>query len=90
LGLFTQLTQEQLNFIETFVRCEGKITRVEAELGLSYPTIKNRLHEVIRSLGYEPGESEPASISDNERKKILEELEKGEINYEEAMRMLGE
>lgn len=89
-GVFSQLSLEQLGFVETFVRCEGKITRMEAELGLSYPTIRNRLHEVIRALGYEPGEGEPGGMSEQERRKILESLEKGEINYEDAMRMLEE
>lgn len=89
-GAFSDLTPEQLAFVETFVRCEGKITRVEAELGLSYPTIRNRLHEVIRALGYEPGETEASGLSEQERRRILEELEAGEITYEDAMRMLEE
>lgn len=89
-GVFSQLTQEQLAFVETFVRCEGKITRMEAELGLSYPTIRNRLHEIIRALGYEPGEGESVGISEQERRSILEKLEQGKISYEDAMRMLEE
>ena len=89
-GVFSQLTLEQLTFVETFIRCEGKINRMEAELGLSYPTIRNRLHEVIRTLGYEPGEGESSGMSEQERKKILESLENGEISYEDAMRMLEE
>ena len=89
-GVFSQLTLEQLAFVETFVRCEGKITRMEAELGLSYPTIRNRLHEVIRALGYEPGEGDLSGMSEQERRKILESLEKGEISYEDAMRKLEE
>ena len=89
-GVFSQLTLEQLSFAETFIRCEGKITRMEAELGLSYPTIRNRLHEVIRSLGYEPGEGDSTRISETERRRILESLEKGEISYDDAMRMLEE
>jgi len=89
-GVFPRLNLEQLDFVETFVRCEGKITRMEAELGLSYPTIRNRLHDVIRAMGYEPGESEPAGLSERERSGILESLEKGEISYEDAMLMLAE
>ena len=90
-GHFEDLTPEQLSFIETFVRCEGKITRVEEELGLSYPTIRNRLHEVIRALGYDPSGEEPdASMSDEERRKILERLERGEISYQDAMQTLQE
>ena len=90
-GPFSQLTQEQLTFVETFVRLEGKITRMEDELGLSYPTIRNRLHEVIRSLGYEPGSSEePIRLTDEERQRILEDLDKGLISAEKAMLMLQE
>jgi hypothetical protein len=89
-GVFSQLSLEQLAFVETFVRCEGKITRMEAELGLSYPTIRNRLHEVIRAMGYEPGEGDPSGMSEQERREILERLEKGEISYEDAMQLLDE
>ena len=87
-GAFAGLTPEQLDFIETFVRCEGKITRMEEELALSYPTIRNRLLEVIRALGYEPGKEEAAEVSDEKRRGILEELETGKISAEDAMRLL--
>ena len=89
-GAFSQLKPEQLVFVETFVRCEGKITRMEAELGLSYPTIRNRLHDVIRALGYEPGEGESSGMSEEERRKVLEQLEGGDISYDEAMQKLEE
>ena len=88
-GAFEALTPEQLGFVETFIRCEGKINRMEDEIGLSYPTIRNRLHEIIRALGYEPGGEEPG-MSDEERRKVLEDLEQGKITYEDAMSMLKE
>lgn len=88
-GAFETLTPEQLGFVETFVRCEGKISRMEDEIGLSYPTIRNRLHEIIRALGYEPG-GEDRGMSDDERRKILEDLEQGNITYDDAMSMLQE
>jgi hypothetical protein len=89
-GPFSQLTPEQLVFAETFIRCEGKITRREDELDLSYPTIRNRLHEVIRALGYEPGVEEVAGLTDIERQRILEDLDQGKISADEAMRLLQE
>lgn len=90
-GLFSQLTPEQLDFVELFVRCEGKITRMEDELGLSYPTIRNRLHEVVRALGYEPGGAdEPIRLTNEERQRILEDLDKGLISADKAMQMLQE
>lgn len=89
-GAFNQLNEEQLAFVELFVRNEGKITRMEADLKLSYPTIRNRLLEVIRALGYEPGEDDFAGLGDEERKRILDDLERGEISYQEALRLIEE
>ena len=88
LGQFSNLSPEQMEFVFTFVRCEGKINRMEQELGLSYPTIRNRLHEVIRALGYEPGRDEPVEISQEKRNSILEDLSAGKITAEEATRLL--
>lgn len=87
-GHFANLAPEQIEFIVTFVRCEGKINRMEQEVGLSYPTIRNRLHEVIRALGFEPGRDESPEVSGDQRNKILEDLNTGKINAEVAMRML--
>lgn len=94
-GFFSQLSPEQLKFVETFVRLEGKIKHMEEEIGLSYPTIRNRLHEIIRALGYQPGPADEfddatstTGLSDEQRKRILEDLDKGLIGAEEAMRLL--
>ena len=87
-GHFASLTATQLDFVVTFVRCEGKINRMEDELNLSYPTIRNRLHEVIRALGYEPGRDETPEINDEKRRSVLEELDAGKITADEAMRIL--
>jgi hypothetical protein len=87
-GHFANLTQEQLHFIVTFVRCEGKINRMEDELNLSYPTIRNRLHEVIRALGFEPGKDETPEITTDQRNRILEDLNAGKISAAEATRLL--
>jgi len=87
-GAFAGLTPEQLDFIETFVRCEGKITRMQEEMALSYPTIRSRLQEVIRALGYEPGK-DSEEVSDEKRTSVLEQLDSGKITAEEAMRILN-
>jgi hypothetical protein len=89
-GPFAQLKQEQLAFIELFVRNEGRIKRLEDELKLSYPTIRKQLHDVIRALGYEPGGEEAAGLSEEQRQAILEDLDQGRIGYEDAMRLLRE
>ena len=90
---FAQLAPDQLKFVEIFVRNEGKLNRMEDELGLSYPTIRSRLLEIIRALGYEPGKEEaapPASPTPTvpDRKAILADLDAGRISFEDAMQML--
>lgn len=86
---FSQLTPEQMDFVETFVRLEGKITHMEKELGYSYPTIRKLLHDVIRALGYEPGgDDELPELSEAERQSILNDLDEGKISLEEALKKL--
>jgi hypothetical protein len=88
MGRLSQLTPEQIHFVEIFLRCEGKLNRVQEELGLSYPTVRSRLDEVIRALGYEVG---PAQESDDEqRQEVLERLARKEISSEEALKILQE
>ena len=88
-GAFAGLTPEQLDFIETFIRVEGKMNRMADEMGISYPTLRNRLHEIIRALGYEPGREEAPEVSDEKRRSVLEELDSGNISADEAMRLLN-
>jgi len=89
---FGHLSPEQMQFLLTFVRCEGRLNRMEEEMKLSYPTLRNRLNEIVRALGYEPGKedlSQPLSIED--RRQILEDLDTGKIGWEEAQaRLRGE
>lgn len=92
LGRLSRLTADQLYFVETFLRCEGTIKRVEKELGISYPTVRARLEEVIRSMGFEVlsdyVEPQSSRVSEAERSKILDRLSRGEINSEEALTLL--
>jgi hypothetical protein len=88
LGRLFQLTPDQLHFVEVFLRCEGRINRVQEELGLSYPTVRSRLVEVIGALGYEVGEEREAG--DERRQEVLGRLARREITSEEAFRLLQE
>lgn len=95
VGPFAALTPEQMQFMLNFVRFEGRFTRLEEELKLSYPTLRNRLIDVIRALGYEAGRDEsaatgaaPSKPGAEMRRQILEDLEQGNITPEEARRRL--
>lgn len=91
-GLF-RLSKEQLEFVETFLKCRGNIKEVERELGISYPTVRGRLETVIESLGYridQQRDEEPEPVKNPRRKEILNALSRGEITSEEAVRLLKE
>ncbi|MBK8902867.1 MAG: DUF2089 domain-containing protein [Anaerolineaceae bacterium] len=87
LGRLYQLSAEQLSFIETFIKCEGKINRVEQEMGMSYPAVRSRLTEVIEAMGYEVGPAEP-EVSEETRQAVLGDLSSGKLSAEEALAIL--
>ncbi|HOG47132.1 MAG TPA: DUF2089 domain-containing protein [Anaerolineae bacterium] len=87
LGRLCRLSPEQLQFVETFIRCEGKLNHVQEEMQLSYPAVRSRLNDVIRTLGYDvPEEAGPSS---EQRRSILQDLAAGKLTSEEALRLLG-
>ncbi len=82
LGRLARLTREQLQFVEIFIRCKGKIKDVEEELGISYPTVVGRLNEVVQAMGFEVRQ-EDADLAAR-RQQILDELATGKVNAAEA------
>jgi hypothetical protein len=86
LGRFHQLTGEQLEFLETFIKARGNFKDVERELGMSYPTVRSRLDAVIRALGF-PSQAEPDREAER-RKEILRELAEGKIAADDAAALL--
>lgn len=84
LDKFNYLTSEQKLFIEIFIKNRGNIKEIEKDLGISYPTVRRNLDQVIEALGYtvKPSEEE---IS---RKDVLEKLSKGELTAEEALKKI--
>ena len=90
---YARLDAEQHHFLETFLRCRGVLSGVEKELGLSYPTVRGRLDGLLDALGFrETKEVETVpteSPAGTDRLSILELLERGEIDADEAKRRWG-
>ncbi|MCJ7842577.1 DUF2089 domain-containing protein [Lederbergia sp. NSJ-179] len=85
LSSWATLTSEQLHFIEIFLKSRGNIKEVEKELGISYPTVRGKLNDVISALGYT---EKKEMKSKTEEKQVISMLEKGEITADEALRLL--
>lgn len=91
-GRFANLSSQQWHFVETFIRCKGKIKDVEVALDISYPTVVARLNDVVRALGFESGddggELRRVAAADEKRRDVLQRLERGEIGPKDALRLL--
>lgn len=85
LSNFSNLDSDQLYFVEVFVKNRGNIKDVEKELGISYPTVRAKLDDVILALGYSVAKQKNSNKSD-----IIDMLEKGEITPDDAIKMLKE
>ncbi len=79
-----QLPMEDQVFVAAFVQSHGSIKEMERLFGVSYPTIKNRLNRLAKSLGPPLVVEEKPSSAE-----ILDRLERGEITAAEAAEALG-
>lgn len=50
LPVFLLLTAGEQQFILDFVACSGSLKEMASRQGLSYPTVRNRLDEIIEHL----------------------------------------
>ena len=82
---FCKLTPEQKIFVDVFIKCRGNIKEIEKELGISYPTVKNKIEDVVMALGHKVDSTAYESI---DRKEILDRLNNGEISVDEALELL--
>ena len=80
-----RLRFEDQVFIAAFVRSHGSIKDMEKAFGVSYPTVKNRLNRITQQLGLVEAVVAPGP-SPAERSDVLDLLERGEIDADEAAR----
>ena len=76
-------------FLRLFVSRRGNLREVEREMGVSYPTVRARLDDLLRALGYSVS---PVSAAerDEQKQRILADLKAGKITAEDATRALRE
>lgn len=87
LSPFFRLSNQSLQFLETFIRNRGNVKEVERETGESYWAIRRHLDEVITEMGFA---TQPEEILPNVRQEILERLSRGEITTQEAANLLAQ
>ena len=92
------LSKEHLAFIQVFLRVRGNLSETERVLGVSYPTIRNKLDEINAVLDRicgpaasisnkeTPAESSPSE--DDLRRDILKKVADGSLSAAEADRQI--
>ena len=78
------LPPEDLELMVQFVRLSGSLKDLAKARGQSYPTIRNRLDEVIARLDEAP------SLAAKRRHEILDAIAKGRMTPKEGARRLKE
>ncbi len=79
-----RLSADDLAFVLAFVRASGSLKALASARKQSYPTIRNRLDDIIAKLG------EHERDVDGARHAILDALERGELTADEAAQRLRE
>ena len=88
LSPLARLSASQSEFLLTFVRCRGVLRDMEAVLGISYPTVRSRLDQVVDAVEALVATAAPIHPQQNVRLSILRQLSRGEITVEEATKLL--
>lgn len=82
LPQLARLSVEDQVFVTAFVISHGSIKEMERVFGVSYPTVKSRLNRIAGSLRFVDVNPQPS------RAEILDQLNRGEIQPDEAVRLL--
>lgn len=95
LGPLQRLSAEQIQFVEAFVRNRGSLKDVGGELNMSYPTVNNRLNDILMTMGYGdrikvPESQDSSALSADRKREILNDVREGRISAAEAARLLRE
>ena len=77
-----RLSREDQQFIELFVLSSGSLKRVAEVENISYPTVRNRLDNLIARLNDEIDRDRVR------RQRILEDIDSGRIKPKQGMRMI--
>ena len=78
----SRLDAEEQRFVELFVLASGRLKEMAQLLGISYPTVRNRLDKLIQRLKVEQ------ERDDARKRRILEDIEAGRILPKQGMRMI--
>ena len=82
---FCVLTDEDRDVLRVFLASRGNMKELERHLGVSYPTARARFDTLLTKLGIER-----AAAPSPSRVELMEQVARGEIDVDEALRRLNQ
>ena len=85
-----ELGEEQLSFLRVFVVSRGNLKEIERILGISYPTVRSKLDQLVEAFqpAQEPADSPSIPASSSSRRQVLEQIRRGELSPTDGLRLL--
>jgi hypothetical protein len=81
---FCGLSDEDREVLRIFLASRGNMKDLERHLGVSYPTARARFDSLLAKMGIERAAPAPAST----RLELMEQVARGEIEIDEALKRL--
>ena len=75
-----RLEGESAQLLELFLDARGNLKQVQRLLGVSYPTVRQRMEEMFRQMEEPPRTADPMSV--------LRKVRRGELDVDAAERLL--
>ena len=82
---FCSLTDDDREVLRVFLASRGNMKELERHLGVSYPTARARFDALLTRMGVERA----APASSPSRVELMEQVARGEIDIDEALRRLN-
>jgi len=83
---FCALDDAQRELLRVFLAARGNTKELERHLGVSYPTARARLEDLLAALGITPRPADRPA----DRKQLLEAVARGEVDVDDAMHELAQ
>lgn len=82
-----ELSEEQLSFLRVFIISRGNLKEIERILGISYPTVRSKLDQLVEA--FQPNhDPSTTGFPPTDRRDVLEQIRRGEISVQDGLKLL--
>ncbi len=79
------LPEDQMAFLKVFVLSRGNLKEIERILGISYPTVRNKLDQLVEAFQGNSAEEQSRPLSRND---VLQRIARKELSISEGLDIL--